>query len=219
MMLSHRLRHCLLAYALAAVAVGCTDTVTPTTTSVFATPPEVLAPEPPATATATAAPSPKAEPTSDKAPPVKLQRLKFDDFHAKVLVNPKAKFTLVDAWATNCGPCKENFPHLVAMHRKFAAKGLAVVSLSLDDPSQAKDVAEAEKFLREQKAEFTNVLLDEEAGVGYEKLDINAIPAVFLYGPDGKQVRRFTMDDPDNQFTYDQVEKAVAEMLKEAKSR
>jgi hypothetical protein len=99
------------------------------------------------------------------------------------------------------------------MHRKYAPKGLAVVSLSLDDPADKAAVAEAEKFLKEKKAAFTNILLDENFGDGFDKLNINAIPAVFIYGPDGKEVKRFTMDDPNNQFTYDEVEKAVVALL------
>jgi hypothetical protein len=61
------------------------------------------------------------------------------------------------------------------------------------------------------------VLLDEEFGVGFEKLDINAIPAVFVYGPDGKLVKKYTMDDPNHQFTYAQVEKDVAALLEGGK--
>jgi hypothetical protein len=57
------------------------------------------------------------------------------------------------------------------------------------------------------------VLLDEKDGVGFDKLDINTIPAVFLYGPDGKLIKKFTMDDPNNQFTYEDVEKEVASRL------
>ena len=129
------------------------------------------------------------------------------------LVNKKVKYTIVDAWSTTCGPCKENFPHVIEMHRKYASKGLAVISLSLDDPTDKAAVAEAEKFLKEKKAVCTNVLLDESFGEGFEKLNIGAIPAVFLYGPDGKEVKRFTMDDPNNQFTYDEVEKAVVALL------
>lgn len=144
---------------------------------------------------------------------VKLEKVKFDEFRTKVVANKKAKFTIVDAWATWCGPCKENFPHLVELHRKFAGKGLAVVSLSFDDPAKAKQVAEAEKFLKEKKAEFRNILLDEEDGVGFEKLMINSIPAVFVFDRDGKEVKRFTLDDPDNQFTYAEVEKAVEALL------
>jgi thiol-disulfide isomerase/thioredoxin len=143
---------------------------------------------------------------------VKLEALKWPKFKERLAARP-AKYTLVDAWATTCGPCKENFPHLVEMHRKFAGKGLKVISLTLDDPTDKKAVAAAEKFLQEKKAEFTNVLLDENYGDGFDRLDINTIPAVFLFDPDGKEIKRYTMDDPDHQFTYDEVEKDVTALL------
>jgi thiol-disulfide isomerase/thioredoxin len=143
---------------------------------------------------------------------VKLERLNWSQLQ-KRLANPAVKYTIVDAWSTTCGPCKENFPHVIEMHKKYAPKGLAVISLSLDDPTDKAAVAEAERFLKEKKAAFTNILLDENLGDGFEKLNINAIPAVFIFGPDGKEVKRFTMDDPNNQFTYDEVEKAVAHLL------
>jgi hypothetical protein len=40
------------------------------------------------------------------------------------------------------------------------------------------------------------------------------LPAVFVWDRAGKQAARFDGDDPDNQFTYTQVEKKVAELLK-----
>lgn len=146
---------------------------------------------------------------------VKLESLNFDAFKARI---SKAgaqnyKYTLVDAWATTCGPCKENFPHLVEMNTKYAGKGLQVVSLSLDDTTDKKAIESAKAFLKAKKAVFLNVLLDEEFGVGFEKLDINAIPAVFVFGPDGKLVKKYTLDDPKNQFTYEEVEKDVAALL------
>jgi len=146
---------------------------------------------------------------------VSLESMTFDAFKARLTGarSNNYKYTLVDAWATTCGPCKKNFPHLVAMNAKYAPKGLQVISLSLDDGTDAKALAEARQFLRDQKAKFLNVVLNEEFGVGFEKLEINAIPAVFVYDPDGKLVHRFTMDDPNNQFTYDEVEKAVASLL------
>jgi thiol-disulfide isomerase/thioredoxin len=151
---------------------------------------------------------------------VKLETLNWDAFKAR-LAQAKAnnyKYTIVDAWATTCGPCKENFPHLVEMNQKYGKKGLQVISLSLDDTTDAKAIESAKKFLTEKKATFLNVLLDEELGVGFEKLNINAIPAVFLYGPDGKELQRFTMDDVNNQFTYQQVEEKVAALLGEKKA-
>jgi thiol-disulfide isomerase/thioredoxin len=148
----------------------------------------------------------------DSAVVVNLERLTWKQLQER-LANKQVKYTMIDAWSTTCGPCKENFPHVLEMHRKYAGKGLAVISLSLDDPTDKAAVAEAERFLKEKKAVFTNVLLDENAGDGFDKLNINAIPAVFLYGPDGKEVKRFTMDNPDNQFTYAEVDKAVAALL------
>ena len=85
---------------------------------------------------------------------VKLESLKWPAFKERLASIKNARYTLVDAWATTCGPCKENFPHLMEMHRKYGDKGLAVISLSLDDPSDAKAVAAAEKFLQEKKADL-----------------------------------------------------------------
>ena len=144
---------------------------------------------------------------------ITLVSLKWPQFKDRLASVKNVRYTLVDAWATTCGPCKENFPHLMEMHRKYGKKGLAVISLSLDDPSDAKAVAAAEKFLQEKKAAFTHVLLNENYGDGFDKLDINTIPAVFIFDPSGKEVKRFTMDDPNHQFTYEQVEKEVNALL------
>lgn len=193
--------------ALALAGFGCGDATT--ATDITETPPKVLNPTAPdetattATATATAAP----------AGEVALVPIKYDAMRARISAK-KARLTMVDAWATWCAPCKENFPHVVEMNAKYAGQGLAVVSLSLDDPTDGAALGEAAKFLREQKAVFTNFVLDEEQEAAFEKLNISGIPAVFLFGPDGKELKRYTMDDPDNQFTYEQVEKDVAAMLK-----
>ena len=152
---------------------------------------------------------------SGSADGVKLETLTWKDFSARLgkAGSQGYKYTLVDAWATTCGPCKENFPHLVEMNQKYGRRGGQVVSLSLDDSTDKKAVEAAKVFLREKKATFLNVLLDEEFGVGFEKLDINAIPAVFVFGPDGKLVKKYTLDDPKNQFTYEDVEKDVAALV------
>jgi thiol-disulfide isomerase/thioredoxin len=149
----------------------------------------------------------------DGSQSVKLERLKWSEFQNRLRENQKIKYTMVDVWSTTCGPCKENFPHVLEMHKKYASKGLQVVSLSLDDPEDGAAVKEAKKFLESKKSTIMNILLDEASGGGFEKLNINTIPAVFLYGPDGKELQRFTMDDTKNQFTYEDVEKALSKLL------
>jgi thiol-disulfide isomerase/thioredoxin len=148
---------------------------------------------------------------------VTLVSVKYDVFLAKIAANKKAKLTVVDAWASWCGPCKENFPHLVEMHKKYADKGLVAISVSLDDVEKPKKLAEAKDFLTSKKATFQNFVLNETMDDAFEKLNILAIPAVFLYGPDGKELKRFTLDDPNKQFTYEQVEKEIQQILGVAK--
>ena len=143
---------------------------------------------------------------SDDSPEVKLETLKWDAFQGRLAgarAN-KPKYTIVDAWATWCGPCKENFPHVIEMHQKYANKGLpGGISLSFDDPDRRESRGGRPQFLREKKATSSTTCSTRSSGSASRSSNINAIPAVFLYGPDGKEVKRFTMDDLNNQFTYD----------------
>jgi hypothetical protein len=107
----------------------------------------------------------------------------------------------------------ENFPHVVAMHGQYADQGLAVASLSFDDATDPNALKKARAFLQDKKAVFPNYVLDEPQDVAFEKFDITTIPAVFLFGPDGKVIKRYTWDDPNAQFTYEQVERDVVAML------
>jgi thiol-disulfide isomerase/thioredoxin len=146
---------------------------------------------------------------------VKLVPVKWKGYLEQVASHKDAKLVVVDAWATWCGPCMKNFPHLVEMHHKYGDKGMVAMSVSLDDIDKPKSVAAATKFLEEKKAVFTNLIMDERMDDAFEKLNIGAIPAVFVYTPDGKELKRFTLDDVDKLFTYEQVEAFVKDYLED----
>lgn len=136
----------------------------------------------------------------------------------KNIADADARFTLVDCWASWCGPCKENYPDLNVMDAKYRDKGLRVIAVAFDggngdEEYDGREIAAAEKFIAEQKPTFDNFRLDEERDLMFEKFDISTIPAVFVYDADGKEIKRYTWDDPNNQFTYEQVEKEVAALL------
>src|SRR5262245_714081 len=60
---------------------------------------------------------------------------------------PGAAATLVNVWATWCGPCVEEFPDLLHVAREFAPKGLRLVLVSVDFSDTDKEIAE---FLTKQ---------------------------------------------------------------------
>src|SRR2546423_874004 len=68
----------------------------------------------------------------------------------------KGSVVVVDFWATWCGPCVERFPHLVALHKKYADHGLVCVSASIDKAEKRDDVRQ---FLARHGATFPNYLL------------------------------------------------------------
>jgi thiol-disulfide isomerase/thioredoxin len=144
---------------------------------------------------------------------VTLLPANWSEYVKHVVPEGGKKFTLVDAWATWCAPCKENFPHVVEMHEKYASKGLQVISLSMDDLSDSKAVKEATEFLVSKKAVFKNLIMNEAQDVAFDKLAISAIPSVFIFDSSGKEIRRFTLEDPNNQFTYAQVEATIEALL------
>jgi hypothetical protein len=95
------------------------------------------------------------------------------------------------------------------MQKKYAGDGLAAVSVSLDDLNDKGVKERVEAFLRGQNATFTNLILDEPVEAWQKKLEIDGMPAVFVYGRDGKIAKKFKDD-----FEYADVEKFVQELVK-----
>jgi hypothetical protein len=103
---------------------------------------------------------------------------------------------------------------MVELSRRYADDGVRFVSTCLDDPGDEQAIAYARNFLDEQQATFDNYLIDENVADSFEKLDLMTIPAVFIYGRDGELSHRLTADDPNNQFTDQDVEQAIEALLR-----
>ncbi|WP_395701204.1 TlpA family protein disulfide reductase [Aquabacterium sp.] len=91
----------------------------------------------------------------------------------------KGKLVYLDFWASWCGPCKQSFPWMNEMQRKYAARGLQVLAVNLDAQR-----ADADAFLSEHPARFA--LAFDSQGDTARRIGLKGMPTALLVGPDGK---------------------------------
>lgn len=134
----------------------------------------------------------------------------------------KGKVVVLDCWSTSCPPCVKEFPRLVALQAKHGDR-VVCMSLSLDyeglDPVDTL-VPPVLRFLQDVKAGgVINLIATEEADAMYKKLELDSVPAVYVWKADGSLARRFDEGDAKARlgrpFTYDDVEAEVQGLLAE----
>jgi thiol-disulfide isomerase/thioredoxin len=152
-----------------------------------------------------------------KPPAVVLRPVHFEEWKRE-LASLKGKVVVVDVWATWCIPCLDRFPHMVELNRRYQNQGVAVISMSVDDREDKRAVEIARRFLVKQNASFRNYLMDENILDAFEKLGVQGIPAVFIYDRAGRQRYFLNADDPNHQFSAQDVDDAVAALVSEQRN-
>ncbi len=105
----------------------------------------------------------------------KAPKLEVEQWLAKKPDTTKGKFTLIDFWATWCGPCRVYIPMLNDFHKKFSDK-LNVIGIS-DEP------AEKVKSFNNPKITYFEAV-DPKRTI-YKQLEIKGIPHVIIISPKG----------------------------------
>jgi peroxiredoxin/outer membrane lipoprotein-sorting protein len=100
----------------------------------------------------------------------------------------KGRVVLLDFWATWCGPCKIELPHIQALYEEHRDDGLVVLGIS-NEPE-----AKVRRFLESSRYTFPS-LVDDEAEVA-QQYGITSIPTIMIVDRQGNVVEHFIGAQP-----------------------
>jgi cytochrome c biogenesis protein CcmG, thiol:disulfide interchange protein DsbE len=111
----------------------------------------------------------------------------FEDGKRATVTDYTGKVLLLNFYATWCGPCRQEMPHLLALHEKYESQGLQIVGLNVGGE---EDYEEVPAFRQEFRIPFPLAIPDAEFVERYLGVNQN-IPQSFVIDRNGRIVRHF----------------------------
>lgn len=116
----------------------------------------------------------------DQAPNFSLKDAKGRVY---TLADFKGKILYIDLWASWCGPCKEELPHLARLHEQYKERDVVFISIALWDRYTAWQKA----LLKDQP---TWLQLFDATGIVGKAYGVKAIPHFILIDKQGRNVQQ-----------------------------
>jgi thiol-disulfide isomerase/thioredoxin len=156
------------------------------------------------------------DPAAVALPDVELVTADRANYDA-LIEKQRGKVVLVDFWATWCGPCVEQLPHTIELAKRFGNDGLAVVTVSLDDPAESNRISE---FLHSRGAGAATNLISQfgasPQSMGAFKISGGAVPHYKLYDRSGKLRQEYGVNpNATKQFTLEEIDATIEVLLNE----
>ncbi|MDR1415243.1 MAG: TlpA family protein disulfide reductase [Odoribacteraceae bacterium] len=105
----------------------------------------------------------------------------YPDIDGRELSLPdlRGKYVMVDLWATWCGFCVQEIPHMKTLEQKMHGRNIAFVSISVD-----ADKAKWEAYVKEQQMTGTQLYAGDDKSFT-APYDVNGIPRFILIDREG----------------------------------
>ena len=101
----------------------------------------------------------------------------------------KGKITLVDFWASWCGPCRAEIPKLQALKAKYGDKFDVLGVAVWDNPDDTR------KAMQQMNITWPVIIGTEQLNEPTDLYGIKGIPHIIIFGPDGTILSRGLMGD------------------------
>jgi thiol-disulfide isomerase/thioredoxin len=117
----------------------------------------------------------------------------------------RGRVIYLDFWASWCKPCRQSFPWMDELQRKYRNRGLLVVAVNVD-----QDRGQADQFLNRFGPSFR--ILFDPSGELAEKFKVPGMPSSFLIDRRGVVRERHVGFLPENEESIDsEVQELIAE--------
>ena len=97
----------------------------------------------------------------------------------------KGKILVLDFWASWCGPCRAEIPHLKEAYKEYSNKGVAFFSVSID-----KDNAAWRKAMKEENMPWAQVQAPKAGKDVMKQYQFSGIPYILVLDEEGKIVAK-----------------------------